>query len=621
MDTAKLDKLPAVFGRYVLVRRLSRGGMGEIFLGKVGEIQGFEKPIVIKKILPDLSRDEEFVQRFIEEAKIAINLSHANIVPVYEVGKVEDQYFLAMQYVEGRDLRTLLTRARDQGVRLPPELCLLMVREMANGLAYAHRRTDDDGSPLNLVHCDISPPNVLVSHEGEVKVIDFGIAKSTMQRAQKDERVGFGKFGYMAPEQLVRGGTIDRRTDIYACGVVLYELLTGQRLFNFPPNVDYRQVAREVTAGRFPRPSERDRRLGEDFDVLVLQALRTAPDERYGSAEALRDAVQAKLYTMTPTISADALASFVQQLFPGAVEQDRQMLRSLAETDLGAFRNAVDAGSSHTVSFALGAAYQTHHSILSRLDSPGALPLVKAPVLPPTAGRAAPAESKGESTRQLSSEERAAALGGNNTADPISAASMRWIVPVIAALVVVLTAIAVTLLVWPERSKTLGAHSANGRHSRRVDESTGGAKDARILRSAIQDSSPSKARADSMTFAPDPVYRADGGVARRDGVQRSAVRKKRRPWRRRRKPRKRVRKARNKKRSVSVASVQQKFKRVRSGYQRFERAYGGRLKGEWQRILFGVTYGKTDPAKLDKMLDGLQRKMSAISRGREGGAR
>ena len=205
-----IDTLPAVFGRYLLLRRLSRGGMGEIFLAKVGEVEGFEKPVVIKKILPSLSRDQDFLHLFIEEAQIAIKLSHGNIVPVYEVGLVQGQYFLAMQYIEGRDLRALFTRAVDQRRRIPPDVALFLLREVANGLAYAHRRTDDTGRPLDLVHCDVSPPNVLVSFEGEVKVIDFGVAKSAVQRAQAQEDVGFGKFGYMAPEQLIRGATVDR---------------------------------------------------------------------------------------------------------------------------------------------------------------------------------------------------------------------------------------------------------------------------------------------------------------------------------------------------------------------------------------------------------------------------
>src|SRR5262245_54139094 len=162
-------QLPHVFGRYLLLKRLSRGGMGEIFLAKLGEIQGFEKLVIIKKILPNLAADEEFIKRFIDEAQVAIKLQHANIAPVFEVGKVDGQYFLAIEYVGGRDLRRLVAKQREDRTRLPPDLCLYIARELASGLAYAHRRKDERGQSLALVHCDISPPNVMVSFEGEVK--------------------------------------------------------------------------------------------------------------------------------------------------------------------------------------------------------------------------------------------------------------------------------------------------------------------------------------------------------------------------------------------------------------------------------------------------------------------
>src|SRR6476619_5991632 len=251
------QELPKVFGRYLLLKRLSRGGMGEIFLAKLGEIQGFEKLVIIKKILPHLVADQ---------AQVAIKLQHANVAPVFEVGKVDGEYFLAIEYIEGRDLRRMITRQREERTRLPPDLCLYISRELANGLAYAHRKTDDQGQALALVHCDISPPNVMVSFEGEVKVIDFGIAKSAIRIAGSNPNMGFGKFGYMAPEQLVRGGIVDRRTDVYAAGVVLYELLTGERLFLFPEGADYRQIARQVTAGKITPPSQRDPRLDPELD-------------------------------------------------------------------------------------------------------------------------------------------------------------------------------------------------------------------------------------------------------------------------------------------------------------------------------------------------------------------
>ena len=266
---AQDPSLPQVFGRYLLVQRLSRGGMGEIFLAKHG-LAGFEKLAVIKKVLPHLAADEQFISRFVDEAQVAIKLQHVNVAQVFEVGRVGDEYFLALEYVDGRDLRRTLALLGHRKQRLPVDLALFIARELANGLAYAHRRTTTDGASLNLVHCDISPPNVLVSFEGETKVIDFGIAKSAMRGTATDPKMGFGKFGYMAPEQLIRGGVVDYRTDLYAAGVVLFELLTGTRLYEAGPEPDYRALATKVARGEHPLPSEIDpiaralRRSGRD---------------------------------------------------------------------------------------------------------------------------------------------------------------------------------------------------------------------------------------------------------------------------------------------------------------------------------------------------------------------
>jgi serine/threonine protein kinase len=347
------QELPKVFGRYLLLKRLSRGGMGEIFLAKLGEIQGFEKLVIIKKILPNLVADQEFIKRFIDEAQVAIKLQHANVAPVFEVGKVDGEYFLAIEYIEGRDLRRMITRQREERTRLPSDLAMFCVREMANGLAYAHRRTDESGRSLALVHCDISPPNVMVSFEGEVKIIDFGIAKSAIRIAETNPNMGFGKFGYMAPEQLVRGGIVDKRTDVYAAGVVLYELLTGERLFTFPEGADYRQIARMVTQGKFKPPSQRDPRLDPGIDPIVMKALSSDKDQRYQTAEEFRDAIQVKLSQMNPTINADALAHFMRGLFRDEITEEHALVASMKAVDVAPFQHELDqATHKHTVTFA-----------------------------------------------------------------------------------------------------------------------------------------------------------------------------------------------------------------------------------------------------------------------------
>jgi serine/threonine protein kinase len=348
----RLDpSLPRVFGRYLLVQRLARGGMGEVFLAKHG-LPGFEKLAVIKKVLPHLAADAQFIARFVDEAQVAIKLQHVNVAQVFEVGRVGDEYFLALEYVEGRDLRRTLAVLARRRERMPVDLALFIARELANGLAYAHRRTGADGSSLGLVHCDISPPNVLVSFEGETKVIDFGIAKSALRGAASDPKLGFGKFGYMAPEQLLRGGVVEPRTDIYAAGVVLFELLTCQRLYEIGPEPDYRALARKVARGEHPIPSEIDPMLAP-YDRLVATALRPKPEDRYPSAAALRDAIQHALVMVNPTISTDRLGAFMSELFAEEMAAQRELHDRVASAHLADFQEQFHTQTISTVSFAL----------------------------------------------------------------------------------------------------------------------------------------------------------------------------------------------------------------------------------------------------------------------------
>jgi len=343
--------LPQVFGRYLLIQRLSRGGMGEIFLAKHG-LAGFEKLAVIKKVLPHLAADAQFISRFVDEAQVAIKLQHVNVAQVFEVGRVGDEYFLALEYVEGRDLRRTLALLGHRRQRLPVDLALFIGRELANGLAYAHRRTSADGASLNLVHCDISPPNVLVSFEGETKVIDFGIAKSALRGTATDPKMGFGKFGYMAPEQLIRGGIVDHRTDIYAAGVVLFEVLTGTRLYEAGPEPDYRALAKKVARGEHPLPSEIEPSLAP-YDDLVATALCPKPEDRYQSAAEFRDAIQQALVAVNPTISTDQLGAYMRDLFAEEMNAQRELHERVAKTHIEDFQEQFYTQTISTVSFAV----------------------------------------------------------------------------------------------------------------------------------------------------------------------------------------------------------------------------------------------------------------------------
>lgn len=380
--TGRVDpNLPQVFGRYLLVQRLSRGGMGEIFLAKHG-LAGFEKLAVIKKVLPHLAADKQFISRFVDEAQVAIKLQHVNVAQVFEVGRVGDEYFLALEYVEGRDLRRTLAHLNNRKQRLPVDLALFIGRELANGLAYAHRRTSSDGASLNLVHCDISPPNVLVSFEGETKVIDFGIAKSAIRGTATDPKMGFGKFGYMAPEQLIRGGIVDHRTDIYAAGVVLYEVLTGARLYEAGPEPDYRALAKKVAKGEHDLPSQTDKALTL-YDDLVATALRPKAEDRYQSAAEFRDAIQQALVTVNPTISTDQLGTYMRELFAEEMTAQRELHDRVAKAHLEDFQDQLTSQHTSTVSFAMALPLPLPPEVPAPRKTPPPRPSVR--TRPPTA--------------------------------------------------------------------------------------------------------------------------------------------------------------------------------------------------------------------------------------------
>jgi serine/threonine protein kinase len=345
------SRLPAAFGRYLLLQRLSRGGMGEIFLAKHG-LAGFEKLAVIKKVLPHLAEDSQFISRFVDEAQVAIKLAHVNIAQVFEVGRVGDEYFLALEYVEGRDLRRTLSLLAQEKRRFPIDIALLVGREIANGLAYAHRRTAADGSSLGLVHCDISPPNVMVSFEGETKIIDFGIARSALRGTATDPKMGFGKFGYMAPEQLLRGGVVDHRTDVYSAGVVLFELLTGRRLYEPKDFTDYRALAQAVSQGQHRVPSDLDPALAP-CDALITSTLAPRPEDRFSSAADLRDSIQRLLASINPTASTDQLSAVMRGLFAKEMAQQSELQERIANTHLADFHAQLHTQAVPTISFAL----------------------------------------------------------------------------------------------------------------------------------------------------------------------------------------------------------------------------------------------------------------------------
>ena len=227
---------PQAFGRYYLVDTIAVGGMAEVFKAKSFSEGGFEKLLCIKRILKHLSGNDEFVEMFIDEAKISVELQHPNIVPIYDFGKIQTNYFIAMECVEGKDVKGILRKLAEKRKLLPPEYAVYIAHETCKGLDYAHKKTNLRGEPFGIIHRDISPSNILVAYNGEVKIADFGIAKARISAYNTKDGVLKGKFEYMSPEQ-ASGEGLSFKSDIFCTGIILHEMLTGRRLFKTDSDV------------------------------------------------------------------------------------------------------------------------------------------------------------------------------------------------------------------------------------------------------------------------------------------------------------------------------------------------------------------------------------------------
>ena len=308
------------FGRYFLIDKMAVGGMAEVFNAIFFGIHGFEMPIIIKRILPSLSANEKFVDMFVIEAKIYVALQHQNIVQIYDFNKFQDQYFIALEFVEGRDLKTLLQTLQKNSQRLPIEQALFIAHQISHGLEYAHTRCDDNGENLGLVHRDLSPANILLSYTGEVKVADFGIAKAKMHVEITDAGVLKGKYKYMSPEQ-ARGEEIDHRSDIFAVGILLYEMTTGFPLFQANSDVE---LLEKVRNAEYIEPRKHNPALSPRLNKIICRALHPSPHGRFQSIKDLQEAIAGEMHPHTVSSLTRGLSLLMDDTFAESKRTDRE---------------------------------------------------------------------------------------------------------------------------------------------------------------------------------------------------------------------------------------------------------------------------------------------------------
>ena len=308
------------FGQYVLLERIATGGMAEVWKARMRGVEGFQKIVAIKKILPHLSDNQEFIEMFVDEAKLAAQLNHSNIVHIYDLGKIGNSFYIAMEYVDGHDLKTILKRANDRDSPLGVEIALFVASKVASALDYAHRKRDYDEKEMSLVHRDVSPQNVLISQDGDIKLCDFGIAKAASKASHTQVGALKGKIQYMSPEQAA-GKPIDRRSDIFALGTVLFEMLTGRKLFTGDSEISILEQVREA---RGVPPSQFNDEVTAQIDRVVFTAHEKDPGARYQTAGEMARDIDSILYEFRPTPTSADLAIYMHRIWSDEPAMPRQ---------------------------------------------------------------------------------------------------------------------------------------------------------------------------------------------------------------------------------------------------------------------------------------------------------
>lgn len=300
--------------RYKVIRKIDAGGMAEIFVGQASSLEGIHRTVAIKRVRPHLATNRRFIQMFIDEARLCMRLTHANITQVFDVGRAQGTYFLVMELVDGGNLRKIIQLASERDYRIPIEYAVHIVIEVAKGLAHAHEAKDEFDKPLRIVHRDLSPPNILLSKSGEVKVTDFGLAKAKSHIESTDPGVVKGKFSYLCPEA-TEGYEVDARADIFSLGIVLHELLTGRRLFLGKTDLETVELVRQCNV--LP-PSAFNPRIDQELDAVVMMALEKDRRKRFQSARDFGDALAKYLFAKNLKVTTFDVSKMVRMLLDDA---------------------------------------------------------------------------------------------------------------------------------------------------------------------------------------------------------------------------------------------------------------------------------------------------------------
>ena len=294
--------------RYRVIERLAAGGMAEVYRAESAGLEGFKKKVAIKRVLPHLAEKKRFISMFLDEARLGAHLSHSNCVQTFDVGVGDNTYFIVMEYVDGCDLKILLESMRKAGRVITPSQAVYMCIKMCEGLAYAHSLKDETGKPLQIVHRDISPPNVLITRFGEIKIVDFGLAKASSQLEKSEPGIIKGKFSYLSPEAAT-GQEVDHRTDIFAVGIILWEILAGRKLFQGETDFD---TVKQVQRAEAPSIRGINSAVDAKLETIINKGLARDPDKRYLTAEDFGRALTQWMFTSQSVVSSFDIAQLVQ---------------------------------------------------------------------------------------------------------------------------------------------------------------------------------------------------------------------------------------------------------------------------------------------------------------------